>query len=391
MSDTKICSKCGLGLNLSEFSKRVSGSLNARCKTCCRGAIRIQKQCKLCGNTFPATDKTGEKKPFCSPECRRKNKLLIQSKKLAAAVVRKGKNAIEHDQNKQAHPELFEKFSELPKSRSDAIKSDSILYFTGLRCKTITSPLNTQRTDFAKYLKIKQVESAERRRADGRLEQQQIRAYQKHKERLKNDPGYKARVAQSIKKWRKKRGLGSTYLPMRNQRAENPQYIIRDRMQSRLNFILQNAGTKKSLTLEKYLGCSSHKLAEWIGSQFAESMSWENKGEWNIDHIRPCASFDLTEEAQAKPCFNWRNLSPLGEIENKTKQGKYEPRHEVGWAKRMRQQGYDGELFLLFEERDGQPEPEVNLNPLLRAEQQSRNCLLQRATVALTRHPCFIQ
>ena len=184
MSDTKIYSKCGLGLNLSEFSKRVSGSLNARCKTCCRGAIRIQKQCKLCGNTFPATDKTGEKKPFCSPECRRKNKLLIQSKKLAAAVVRKGKNAIEHDQNKQAHPELFEKFSELPKSRSDAIKSDSILYFTGLRCKNDhLAPKYTKNRLCTKYLKIKQVESAERRRADGRLEQQQIRAYQKHKER----------------------------------------------------------------------------------------------------------------------------------------------------------------------------------------------------------------
>ena len=82
-------------------------------------------------------------------------------------------------------------------------------------------------------------------------------------------------------------------------------------------------------------------------------MSWENKGEWNIDHIRPCASFDLTDDKRARLCFNWRNLSPLGETENKSKQHSYEPHDGVEWAGRMRELGYDGELFLLFEEGRG--------------------------------------
>lgn len=136
---------------------------------------------------------------------------------------------------------------------------------------------------------------------------------------------------------------------MRKQRTENPQYLIRDRLQSRLNFVLQNSGTKKSLTLEKYIGCTSKKLAEWIESQFTKDMSWENKSEWNIDHTRPCASFDLTDDQQAKLCFNWRNLTPLTEVENKSKQHSYEPHDEVEWAHRMRILGYTGELFLLFE------------------------------------------
>ena len=61
-------------------------------------------------------------------------------------------------------------------------------------------------------------------------------------------------------------------------------------------------------------------------------------------------SFDLTETEQQKTAFNWRNLQPLWGSENISKSDSYEPHHEVEWARRMRELGYDGELFLLFEE-----------------------------------------
>ena len=140
---------------------------------------------------------------------------------------------------------------------------------------------------------------------------------------------------------------------MRDQRKNNPQYAIRDRLQSRLNFALQNAGERKSESLEGYLGISCKDLANWIESQFVDGMSRVNKGTWNIDHIRPCASFDLTEDEQAKLCFNWRNLMPLDEFRNKSKQFEYEPHNELEWAEMVRELGYDGELFLIFEEGNG--------------------------------------
>ena len=41
-------------------------------------------------------------------------------------------------------------------------------------------------------------------------------------------------------------------------------------------------------------------------------MTWENHGEvWEIDHINPCASFDLTDIKQQKQCFHYTNLQPL--------------------------------------------------------------------------------
>ena len=48
-----------------------------------------------------------------------------------------------------------------------------------------------------------------------------------------------------------------------------------------------------------------------IESQFKEGMTWENKGEWEIDNIKRCDLFDLNDDAKAKECFNWSNLQPL--------------------------------------------------------------------------------
>jgi hypothetical protein len=45
-------------------------------------------------------------------------------------------------------------------------------------------------------------------------------------------------------------------------------------------------------------------------------MTWENI---HIDHIRPCASFDLSDPEQQKLCFNYKNLRPMLAHENLSK------------------------------------------------------------------------
>jgi Uri superfamily endonuclease len=51
-------------------------------------------------------------------------------------------------------------------------------------------------------------------------------------------------------------------------------------------------------------------------------MNWNNYGTyWHIDHIKSCASYDLTIIENQKECFNYKNLRPLEAIEN-LKKGK---------------------------------------------------------------------
>lgn len=53
-------------------------------------------------------------------------------------------------------------------------------------------------------------------------------------------------------------------------------------------------------------------------------MSWKNKSEWHIDHIRPISSFDLNNPEEQAKCFHYTNLQPLWAIDNLKKGAKYE-------------------------------------------------------------------
>ena len=92
------------------------------------------------------------------------------------------------------------------------------------------------------------------------------------------------------------------------------------------------------------------ELKAHIESKFEEGMSWDNwtKEGWHIDHVRPVASFDLNDTEQHKTCFNWRNLQPLLGFENLQKLDKYTEEDEELWVKRMKDLGFEGELYLLY-------------------------------------------
>jgi hypothetical protein len=101
----------------------------------------------------------------------------------------------------------------------------------------------------------------------------------------------------------------------RNRRKTDPEYRITGNLRSRLNKavnrIAKGAATKSASTKE-LLGCSEEFLRSYLESQFEPWMTWDNYGpDWHVDHIRPCASFDLTDPKQQEECFHYTNLRPL--------------------------------------------------------------------------------
>jgi hypothetical protein len=93
---------------------------------------------------------------------------------------------------------------------------------------------------------------------------------------------------------------------------------LRDRIRSAMN------GNNKSKRTLELLGCSSEELKIYLEKQFTEGMTWDNYGKkgWHIDHILPCASFDLTDPIQQQKCFHYTNLQPLWAEDNYRKKDK---------------------------------------------------------------------
>lgn len=80
-------------------------------------------------------------------------------------------------------------------------------------------------------------------------------------------------------------------------------------------------GRKQAAPTMALVGCDLARLKDHLESNFRGGMSWDNYGfrGWHIDHIRPCASFDLADPDQQRACFHWSNLQPLWATENLTK------------------------------------------------------------------------
>lgn len=70
-------------------------------------------------------------------------------------------------------------------------------------------------------------------------------------------------------------------------------------------------------------GCSIAFLRQYLEERFTDGMSWANygrgHGKWNIDHIIPVSSFNLTLEDQQRKCFHYSNLQPLWFMDNMRK------------------------------------------------------------------------
>lgn len=109
-----------------------------------------------------------------------------------------------------------------------------------------------------------------------------------------------------------------------NERVKNdPQKIVARRCRDRLRFVLKAHSVLKENHSQDLCGCTWQDLVEHIEHQFKDGMTWSNYGDWHIDHIKPCASFDLTDEIQLQQCFHFSNLQPLWASENCSKGAKY--------------------------------------------------------------------
>ncbi len=103
------------------------------------------------------------------------------------------------------------------------------------------------------------------------------------------------------------------------RRRENVEFRIKENLRSRLRMALKkNLRTGSAI---RDLGCSVKTLKSYLEYKFQPGMSWENYGEWHIDHIQPLSGFDLSDSEQVKKACHFTNLQPLWAEENLVKGG----------------------------------------------------------------------
>jgi hypothetical protein len=102
--------------------------------------------------------------------------------------------------------------------------------------------------------------------------------------------------------------------------AQTPEGRAIKSCRDRVYKALKRYDATKSARTIVLLGCTIPEFIAHIERQFTAEMNWSNHGTvWEIDHIRPVATFDLCRPEHQLACFHYTNCQPLPCFQNKSK------------------------------------------------------------------------
>lgn len=147
---------------------------------------------------------------------------------------------------------------------------------------------------------------------------------EKTKEKYREDDDYRNTVKNKNNVRRRDESAKIKARIQRKKWSEIPQNKISQNLRGRIRSAIKAQNTDKNNSMKYYLNINIDGFKKYLEEKFIDGMSWDNYGKngWHIDHIIPCSFFDLTIEENKQICFNYKNMQPLWELENITKQNK---------------------------------------------------------------------
>ena len=104
---------------------------------------------------------------------------------------------------------------------------------------------------------------------------------------------------------------------LKQRKITDPLYKLSCNLRSRTSKAFMYKSYSKTSKTAEMLGVPYEVAKDHIERQFTKGMTWENQGEWHIDHIIPLAS-SQTESELIKLC-HYTNLQPLWAMDNLSK------------------------------------------------------------------------
>lgn len=130
------------------------------------------------------------------------------------------------------------------------------------------------------------------------------------------------------RRWQRMEYRNQQYAWFKNRRRTNPEFRLCQYVRNRINQVLK--GKRKYSSAFVLVGCSPEELRAHLEKQFEPGMTWDNQGtgegDWQIDHVRPLASFPLTDLEQQKIAFHFSNMKPEWAGDNHSKSSRWNGR-----------------------------------------------------------------
>lgn len=131
---------------------------------------------------------------------------------------------------------------------------------------------------------------------------------------------YRKENPEKIKQWKVENKIDQNAKANNRQKAKkevDPLYKLKCNTRSRLSNVFTKIKAGKKPNTLSLLGTDWQNLKLHIEIRFTEGMTWNNYGEWEVDHIMPLA-IAKTKESLAPLC-HYTNLQPLWAKDNREK------------------------------------------------------------------------
>jgi AraC-like DNA-binding protein len=137
------------------------------------------------------------------------------------------------------------------------------------------------------------------------------------RERMVSNAGCAKCLTEATTRRQRANGFAAQKRFMSGPYKERPETKLRRALRRRFKKALAR-GAKVGRVIRD-LGCTISELKDYIAAQFEIGMSWDNYGQWHLDHKLPLARFDLSDRQEFLRACHYTNLQPLWARDNWSK------------------------------------------------------------------------
>ena len=110
----------------------------------------------------------------------------------------------------------------------------------------------------------------------------------------------------------------------RNRKARDPLYKLISNFRTAIYQVLKESNVEKNKHYFDILQYTPEQLTSHLENKFTDKMSWDNYGDWHVDHKLPITHYNIQEMGDSEfiKCWSLDNLQPMWGVDNIKKSNK---------------------------------------------------------------------